>query len=195
MKKEIVNAWYSKWMIEIAIFCTFTWDRSLAGSHPAQSVSIKPGTFSGRLNSRDDMITNLHWIASSSPFLFLAIASWMLFPQIVRTLSLQLCVVFRLCLGSSIWFILVVLENHDSPPIFGTAMFVIHTLCTECVGRCTWLSSLCMHFSSQDTVSSTMIEVLTSRWLDYNVWSDRCLDWKFQFLVQVCLECPVGCLL
>ena len=71
------------------------------------------------------------------------------------------------------------------------------TLYTEFVGLCTWLSSFHMHVSFQGTVSATMIRVLGSRWLDYDVRSERRLDdvWKLQFLTQVCLECPVACLL
>ena len=71
--------------------------------------------------------------------------------------------------------ILTVLENHDNPPVFGTAKLAIHTLCTEYVGLCICLSSLCMYLFSQG-VSSIMIRVLGSHWLDYNVWYIRCLD-------------------
>ena len=56
------------------------------------------------------------------------------FLHLVRALSLQLCVVFLLCLGSSMWSILIVLENPDSPPLQGTDKFAIHALCTEFVG-------------------------------------------------------------
>ena len=91
------------------------------------------------------MITTLYWIASSSLDLFLAIASWMLILQLVRALSLQLCVVFLLCIRSSMW---PILEIPDSPLLLGTDKFAIHTLCTECVGLCTWLSSFRMHLMS-----------------------------------------------
>ena len=113
----------------------------------------------------------------------------MLFLQLVRALSLQRCVVFLLCIGRSMWFILIVLVNHDSQVC---NPHYLHRVC-----RSVYLAFFTVYAPPppQRTVSSTMIEVLCSRWLDYNVWSDRCLDWELQFLVQVCFECPVGCLL
>ena len=50
-----------------------------------------------------------------------------------------------------------------------------------------WLSSFRMHLSAQGNVSSSMISLLGSHWVDYNAWSEKCLDdvWELQFLVQV----------
>jgi len=71
--------------------------------------SFKPNTLSVRWIGSDHRMT----IPSSSLGLLSIMSSWMLFLQLVRALSLQLCVVFLLCLGSSMWSIPIVLENPN----------------------------------------------------------------------------------
>ena len=76
--------------------------------------SFKPRLLSGRRTSSDHMIITPYWIDSSSTGIFLAIANWMLFLQLVRALSLHLYVVFLQCLGSSMLCTPIVLESLDS---------------------------------------------------------------------------------
>ena len=114
---------------------TFDWlKQHSAYPHEVDHIvfrSFKPRTLSRRRISSNHMITTLHWISSSYPGLFSTIANWVLFLQLVRTLSLQLYVAFLQCLGSSMLPIPIVLENLDNLLLLETATkFAIHALYT-----------------------------------------------------------------
>ena len=93
--------------------------------------SFKPRLLSGRRTSSDHMIITPHWIDSSSTGIFLAIANWMLFLQLVRALSLQLYVVFLQCLGSSMLCTPIGLESLDNTLLLETVCLPrsLHRVC------------------------------------------------------------------
>ena len=112
--------------------CISTWGRSSAVLRSSQCFDpVSPG--------HSIVITTTHWIASSSPGLFLLVigsafsAALRCFPT-MHSLGAQ-CGPYCLC-----W------NTPDIPPLLGTVTFAIHALCTEFVGMCTWLSSFHMHY-------------------------------------------------
>ena len=77
---------------------------------------------------------------------------------------------------SSMWSILIVPENADSPHLLGTAKFAIHALCTQFVGMFTWLSSFHADIFPPKVPSVHNDKTFCSRWLDDNIWSEK-LQW------------------
>ena len=81
--------------------------------------------------------------------------------------------------------------------LLGIALFAIHALCTEFVGRWTWLSSLYMH-SATSPHKVLSVPHRHNALLLWTIWQcliEETLRRYLWIFAQVCLECPVVCFL
>ena len=107
-------------MIEPTLCTPHEVDHQLSSACHRVVRSLKHRTLSGRRISSDHRI---HWIASNSPGLFLAIVTGWSFCRLTERFYLQLYVVFLLCLVSLMSSIILIALN--TPPSLTAHLYLV----------------------------------------------------------------------